>query len=136
MTFINVSIINKANIISLQKLGGFALKSAFNSTILCLSLCRTMLEKAIFAAVKVSLIFNFILFSLSYKYIKLIYFSFLFFFFFFFFFKFFLGKTVSLMNLIEPLRVTELQDFEIQSPETIWKMTLLLANVVRQKLVD
>ena len=45
-------------------------------------------------------------------------------------------KTVSLLNLIEKLGVTELKDFETRSSGTIQKMILTLTTVVREKLVD
>ena len=45
-------------------------------------------------------------------------------------------KTVSLLNLIEKLGVTELKDFETRSSGTIQKMILALTTVVREKLVD
>ena len=45
-------------------------------------------------------------------------------------------KTVSLLNLIEKLGVTELKDFETRSSGTIQKMILALTTVVRARLVD
>ena len=45
-------------------------------------------------------------------------------------------KTISLLNLIEKLGFTALNDFETRSQVAILKIILVLPNIVREKPVD